>query len=254
MIPGSVATALLLTSSLASQAAAAINLNATVRDFTPTHPDFEHYLGNDVGAVQTTLGPSKNPVLSAASRPTITSAASFAQWYDDVPGVNLNFPLTLTLTETSPGSGIFAYGSSSFFPIDGLGFGNYSGGHNFHFTMELHSTFTYQVGQQFSFTGDDDLWVYINNQLAIDLGGVHGALSDSVDLDTLGLTPGQTYDFDLFFAERHTSDSNFFVETSIPLVSGPSESVPEPGTVLAGLAIVASAGVAYRRRVTANRA
>ncbi len=76
---------------------------------------------------------------------------------------------------------------------------------------------SYTGGETFSFTGDDDLWLFIDDKLAVDLGGVRGAASGSVDLDTLGLTLGQDYDFDLFFAERHTTQSNFRIDTSIQL-------------------------------------
>ena len=52
-----------------------------------------------------------------------------------------------------------------------------------------------------------------------DLGGVHPAITGSVDLDAaaaaLGIVAGNTYDFDLFFAERHLVASNFRIDTSI---------------------------------------
>jgi len=71
----------------------------------------------------------------------------------------------------------------------------------------------------FEFRGDDDLFVFIAGQLAMDLGGVHGPQTATVELDAFaaqaGLTVGGEYDIDFFFAERHTSESNFRIETTI---------------------------------------
>ena len=147
----------------------------------------------------------------------MTNAADFDQWYRDTTGVNESFEHTLTFTSSPSGTAV--YDNSSFFPLDGRGFGNQGRNHNFHFTFELHMRFRYEGGESFSFTGDDDLFVFINNRLAIDLGGVHAAESDTVNLDEsadeLGIVIGQEYPIDFFQAERHTSESNFRIETSL---------------------------------------
>ena len=89
--------------------------------------------------------------------------------------------------------------------------------HNFGFTMKIQATFEYVPGQYFDFYGDDDVWVFINNRLVVDIGGQHGQVAGAVDLDTLGLKEGETYPFHIFYAERHVSSSNFRMHTSIDL-------------------------------------
>lgn len=195
------------------------DLTGTVRDFRDSHPDFESFLGQgEKGIVEFELGDDFKPVYASSTSTELTSGkANFDQWYRDVDGVNDSILFEITLTEGN--DGIWSYDNSEFFPIDGQGFGNEGRSHNYHFTFELHTEFRYRAGDVFTFTGDDDLFVFINRKLALDLGGLHPPQTDTVDLDAqaeeLGIEVGNTYELSLFHAERHTEFSNFRIDTTL---------------------------------------
>lgn len=200
------------------------DLTGIVRDFKDDHPDFENdaFMSDDgeTGIVDAVLGADFKPVYARKdgthSRLT-TGKTQFDQWYRDVAGINQQIPLKLTLTKGE--GGVMTYENLDFFPIDGRGFGNQGREHNFHFTFELHTEFAYHGGEVFKFFGDDDLWVFVNQQLAIDLGGLHPSLPATIRLDELkaklGLETGKTYELAVFQAERHTTASRFRIDTTI---------------------------------------
>ena len=190
----------------------------TLRDFQTAHPDFEKAIGDDRGLVMVPLGLDGKPQYApAGATTTVSGKTSFDQWYRDVPGTNLTFMQPLPLTQNPPGT--FTFDDQDFFPLDGMGFGNEGDPHNFHFTSEIHGTFTYRGGEIFQFVGDDDVFVFVNKRLALDLGGIHGPESQTVDFNAsaaaLGISTGQTYQLDVFHAERHTTQSTFRMVTTI---------------------------------------
>jgi len=187
-------------------------LNATVRNVLLGQPDFLKSCctgGQDPGIVAAALGADGTPVYAGnPSTGTLTThgAADFQVWYHDVPGINLRAPLPLALLPQASQSGINVFDDEAFFPIDGQLFGNQGAAHNFNFTVEAHAQIFYGGGETYGFSSDDDLWVFINHHLVVDLGGLHAGTSAGVDLDQVatdaGLMTGQTFPLDLFYANR----------------------------------------------------
>lgn len=212
---------------LGDAAGACTVLSATIRDFSINDPSksFDNpstsVVVDDRGMVAKTLGSDQKPVWAKAG-PTVTvpgGKEAFDQWYRDVKGVNYTFrDFGIKLEPT--GKGTYAFDSAEFFPLDALpsdnqGWGMEGKWRNFVFTTEIHTQFIYKKGQKFTFRGDDDVFVYVNGLLAIDLGGIHMPQEQTIDLDTLGLTENGVYPLDVFQAERYGVGSNFRIETSI---------------------------------------
>ena len=106
--------------------------------------------------------------------------------------------------------------------------------HNFSFTTEVRYWFKYETGKSYKldFVGDDDVWVFVNKRLAVDLGGIHMAAAGSVDLvakaSDLGLKPGNVYEVAVFHAERNIDCSTYKLTLS-GFNTAPNECVPTCG-------------------------
>ncbi|MBK8481064.1 MAG: DUF4215 domain-containing protein [Proteobacteria bacterium] len=201
-------------------------LPIVIRDFKAKgssggHQDFENdaYVNLlDFGIVRDQLDAvARKPVYahganSPRTNESTTNQTLFDQWYRDVAGVNQTEVQNLTLTRQANGSYVFH--DATFFPIDGRLFGNQGRSHNFHFTSEVRYWFEYKGNEVLEFIGDDDVWVFVKGQLAVDLGGVHGQDWGEVTLDAaaatrFGLQVGKVYEIAIFQAERHTTQSNY---------------------------------------------
>jgi fibro-slime domain-containing protein len=228
-------------------------LLATIRDFRfydagdpTTDPDFENPPNNgassydDPDIVTDTLGADGKPVYKNPGGTTLTThgQADFDKWYRDTDGTNIHVDFPLPLAPQADGS--YGYDSevsgvpyniggqtgNGFFPIDDgspyqTAFGNQGEPHNYSFTVEIHTVFLYMGGEYFNFRGDDDVFVYINGKLVINLGGIHGPEPGQINIDTLGLTVGGMYPLDFFSAERHVTGSNIEFETTLDLQPPP---------------------------------
>jgi fibro-slime domain-containing protein len=159
---------------------------------------------------------------NSSSTGAITSANTFSQWFTDKPGVNISHVHTIALVRNE--DGVYEYFDDAFFPIDGQLLGNEGDAHNFNFTYAFSASFEHEECSDrfFEFSGADDVWVYIDGKLAMDLGGVRALTPQVVEIDRLGLVDGQTYKLHFFYAQRNPHESVFNIRTDLPLESSPS--------------------------------
>ena len=192
----------------------------------------------------------------------------FGMWYVDTPAYNKTIVQTLTLggqvngvpsttcniVAGQPACTGFQFSSTLFFPLDNVpgawglsGVGNDGKMHDFGFTSVTRYWFQYSGTATLGFFGDDDVYVYINKMLAVDLGATHQRADGGITLDkangtgfscdfvapgpgnvsmglaavcdpttgmvghtvNLGLSMGNIYEIAVFQAERHTTESNY---------------------------------------------
>lgn len=261
-----VVAALLSVASFSAQAFP-LDFNIVVRDFrgasAANNPDFNNTLisGLVTGMVGGTLDANGKPVYVGSggggnAAGNVFSASSFAAWYRPCDGstYSCDSQRTITLTANVDAGDVLTYFNNSYFPLDSLTNSSIwdASGHNFFFTSELNLSLIYDPtkANEFSFTGDDDVWVFINGKLVLDIGGIHGATTASFDLDDLvgglGINPYDQYSFTMFHAERHTTESTLNITSTL---GQPLNRVPEPETLaLLGLGLLALVGVSSKRK------
>jgi fibro-slime domain-containing protein len=228
-------------------------LKAVLRDFQPPfnglpgHPDFEPHLTKptainffnmvETGIVQRQIDPmTRKPIYAGGPGGTNTTMGPnyFPSWFKDEPGVNMSIELVLPFVETPVGSGIYVFDRIPFLPVDDgancpvmpqtpclMGNSRNYPTRNYSLTLEFHTKFIYKPGLSFLFSGDDDVWVFVNGHLAIDLGGIHQRTEARLNLDQAQppLEVGKEYILDFFWADRHVTQSNFHVETSLDFIN-----------------------------------
>jgi fibro-slime domain-containing protein len=182
-------------------------------------------------AAQEVCGAELNDSLGSAgiaSDGGIPSASAFDTWFSDVLGANISAQHTIELVKSL--SGVYEYLDDAFHPIDGQLFGNESQAHNFYFTYAIEVDFVHHACDDrfFEFEGADDAWLFVDDDLALDIGGVIPGIEQRIDMDRLSLTDGETYTLRFFYAQRQASVSQFRMRTNLDLV------VPEAPLAVSG--------------------
>ena len=99
--------------------------------------------------------------------------------------------------------------------------------HNSFFGMQYAVTFTltpdYVGPLDYTFFGDDDMWVFLDHKLVCDIGGVHSSVGEYVNLwDYIRTdrTKDEQHTLTFFYTERGASGSTCYMNFTLPSVSG----------------------------------
>ena len=163
--------------------------------------------------------------------------------YDSTNGIIYNTQTDTITARKKNGTDEYVRGNilplATFNPIAGMGYGNsgdtykmardnaqasYYNSTNYNLTLEGHAQFIYyqDADLYFNFTGDDDVYLYINGIRVLDMGGAHSISKAGISLNNVaeicGLKDGEVYDFDFYYMERHGTAANFSIETNIKVV------------------------------------
>ena len=122
----------------------------------------------------------------------------------------------------------------------------------------------------FEFSGDDDVWVFIDDKLVLDLGGIHGEVTGSINFATGYINengehtknlfdiiedisePYSNHKISFFYLERGNSDSNCMLKFNLPTIPENSVMVTKEVTDESGMEVNYADNINYQFNITRN--
>ncbi len=223
----------------------ASTLSVTYYEVSDTDPSYGTLCcGTYDNEVLSTLGPNGLPQLNPGYSGTMPSLQDVYDgqltWWS--PSLNSH------VTETGSGTVTLPIDhTSNFYPPNGTGTNDYSGGLTAVYTGTIDVPTTEQIS--FSVGADDSAFAYLDGQIVCDLGGVHG-FTDGTCVSPFDITAG-SHSLELFYDDMDPSQAGlyFSITTAGVTSSGGGGGVPEPDTLaLLGAGVVALGYALSRRR------
>lgn len=236
-----------------------ITMSATYYTIAESDQDMNHLAGGVYNnEVQQNLGPNGLPILNTTQYGCTTNCFSSSNAPQDVtsngqitwwsPSLNNGGAGgSSDVTQTGTGTVTLPYNNGSFYPTNGTGGNDASGFQAAVFSTVLNVPTAEAIS--FNVGADDVAFVYLNDQIVCDLGGVHG---DSAGTCTSSVLSAGSNTLEIFYADLEETGAalTFSVETSGITGAPPSTGVPEPANLaLFGLGLGAMTYLVRRRGI-----
>lgn len=201
---------------------AAFDFDKTYNPFAEAGPgdDCPQSGGSETqGLVGKALGSNGFPVWTGWETCDIGGPMDSPQyWFRDtfaVASTTIRLPLSRPVDSSN-----WSYSNLAFFPLDTVVAWAPVKDHNFGFCTHTQFQTMNVPGGVISIRGDDDIWLFGDDTLRIDLGGQHGPVSGRYNFSRFPQAEGAVIDFDLFQCERHAVGSDLTISSNIRIFPG----------------------------------
>lgn len=143
------------------------------------------------GLVSNNLNDQYLPIAIGGKLTSNRGLTDMSRWFSEVEGKSKSYIGAIKLDYDADGA-TFSFHKNEFYPLDKVEFSKgedvNSDGHNHLFTMNFSVPFTALLSgnESFTITADDDTFVYVGDKLAVDMGGIHDAMTGSLTIKENG--------------------------------------------------------------------